>query len=167
MKPPVRTPKLSSLQVIERDQRVAALARVGCSNERIAFEVGISIQMVSVTIQRLRAEWREARIRDASSLVEQELSTINALYEEAWNGWQTSKYGGKKPGDPRFIQNMVELVKRRCELLGLDAPKKNVVEGQFFFSGGSLEQGDIAKVGIQTIEDASAFLTKMLGNGTN
>lgn len=113
----------------------------------IAAELDISQATVSKDLKVLQKEWQEARINDIDERKRQELAKIDNLELEHWEGWrrsqqdaevQTVKMLGKESpdkmektrrtegqvGDPRFLTGIQWCINKRCELLGLDAPKR-------------------------------------------
>ena len=55
-------------------------------------------------------------------LKRRQLSKLDLLEREAWDGWERSKQTGHA-GDPRMLLMVLRCVERRCQILGLDAAK--------------------------------------------
>jgi len=133
----------------ERDRRnVASLYLKGVIQADIAEQLGISQTTVSRDLKLIQGEWAIARINDIDERKRIELAKIDNLELTYWDGWkrsqenaevETTKLKGRdadKPtdlektkrvegqvGDPRFLQGVANCIDKRCELLGLDAPK--------------------------------------------
>jgi len=134
---------------IERDRRnIASLYLKGVIQADIAEQLGISQSTVSKDLKAVQLEWSVARINDIDERKRLELAKIDNLELTYWDGWkrsqenaevETTKMQGAekdKPsklektkrvegqvGDPRFLQGVAWCVDKRCELLGLNAPK--------------------------------------------
>lgn len=102
-----------------------------------------SIRTVHNDIQTLLAEYKEQRIVELEDAQRVELARINEVEKTAWEAWERSKQRetqtdksviGEKsrtesgttkeetPGDPRFLQIIMNCIDKRCKILGLDAP---------------------------------------------
>lgn len=102
-----------------------------------------SIRTVHNDIQSLLTEYKEQRIVELEDAQRVELAKINEVEKTAWEAWETSKLKESKtekdiggeyarqethitkeqtPGDPRFLQIIMNCVDKRCKILGLDAP---------------------------------------------
>jgi hypothetical protein len=102
----------------------------------------IAFQTISTDIKKLRAQWRAAGVVNMNTKIEMELAKLDQMEQEAWIAWErtigkikvrTTKSGGpnagetterveRSAGDPRFLSIIGDCVKKRCELLGLNAP---------------------------------------------
>lgn len=107
---------------------------------------------ISRDLAEVRRRWRESSIRDFDSARAQELAKIDELEREYWKAWSRSigesKMTRKRKGivgegvvdeettetrllvgSPKFLEGVERCIAKRCELLGLDAPKKiNLVD---------------------------------------
>lgn len=102
-----------------------------------------SIRTVHNDIQTLLAEYKEQRIAELEDAQRVELAKINEVEKTAWEAWERSKQKemqtdksvtGEKsrtesgttkeetPGDPRFLQIVMNCIDRRCKIMGMDAP---------------------------------------------
>lgn len=110
----------------------------------------ISQQTIAKDLKIIRSEWRSSAVRNFDAAKSMELAKIDQVELEAWQAWQRSigksktvtkhaEAGGsqespgkrfitekveKLNGDPRFLAVINDCIKRRCDILGLDAPKK-------------------------------------------
>ena len=133
----------------ERDRRnIASLYLKGVIQADIAEQLKISQGTVSKDLKFIQNEWMIARINDIDERKRIELAKIDNLELTYWDGWkrsqenaevETTKMKGKdtsKPselektkrvegqvGDSRFLQGVGWCIEKRCELLGLNAPK--------------------------------------------
>lgn len=132
----------------ERRTRVAELYCQGKPHHEIAKIVGCNVNTVTDDMQANRAEWRERREFAMDKSIEEQLAKIDEAERAAWVAYErsvqnavakitTTDDDGKtttrdeergQAGDPRFIDIVLRCVKQRCELLGLDAPKKTEVK---------------------------------------
>jgi len=111
------------------------------------FGFGWTQYSVHKDLKALRAEWRSARLSTFEAKVNAELAILDQLEMEAWAGWERSvgtyitesTKNGKDgievttkteelAGDPRFLDQVQNCVKKRCEILGLNAPVKSTHE---------------------------------------
>lgn len=102
-----------------------------------------SIRTVHNDIQTLLVEYKEQRIVELEDAQRVELAKLNEVEKTAWEAWERSKQKetqtdksvtGEKartesgttkeetPGDPRFLQLVMNCIDKRCKILGLDAP---------------------------------------------
>lgn len=110
----------------------------------------ISQQTIAKDLKIIRSEWRSSAVRNFDAMKSMELAKVDQVELEAWQAWQRSigktktvtkhaEAGGAKEipgkrfitekievlnGDPRFLAIINECIKRRCDILGLDAPKR-------------------------------------------
>lgn len=146
--------------VRERRAKVAKLYLQGWYQADIAKEVGVTQQQVSLDLKALKKEWLASSIRDFDKARDNELFKIDNLEREYWAAWEKSKTdyskksikakGTKKElnqvektdtevimiGDKRFMDGIQWCINKRCEILGLDAPKKQELMGE---GGGALK----------------------------
>ncbi len=139
----------------ERDRRnIAKLYLQGTTQMEIAERLNISQPTVSRDLTVIQKEWAAARINDIDERKRLELAKIDNLELTYWDGWkrslenaetETTKMQGNKDepgkiektkrvegqaGDPRFLNGVGWCINKRCELLGLNAPKDIDVGGQ-------------------------------------
>lgn len=120
----------------------------GWTQTEIANHLDMAQGHISRIIKKVRNEWREQRVSDMDDLVNLELKKLDKLEREAWSAWERSqkpaqeaetvtKDGADLPtkkkikgqsGDPRHLAVVAKCIERRCELLGLDAPKKMTMD---------------------------------------
>jgi predicted transcriptional regulator len=128
---------------VERDRReISRMYLSGITQAVIADRLGIDQSTVSRDLKILQQEWQVARINDIDERKRQELAKIDNLELEYWDAWRRSqndketviarvKAGEKETterregqaGDPRFLDGVQWCINKRCELLGLNAPK--------------------------------------------
>jgi len=132
---------------IERDRRrIAQMYLQGMLQSEIGEELELSQPTVSNELKLIQREWFAERINDVHERKMLELAKVDNLELEYWDAWRRSqknaetrreeiggKYGGKEVfveqgqvGDPSFLQGVQWCINKRCELLGLDAPGRNI-----------------------------------------
>lgn len=102
---------------------------------------------ISKHLKAIRLEWRTQRAELIDKKIDLELARIDQVEKEAWEGWKrsigkiktTRSKSGSGPngavsedvetiehqaGDPRFLSVIQDCVKKRCEILGLNAAQK-------------------------------------------
>ena len=109
-------------------------------------DIEASQPTISRDLLYIREQWRASAVRDWDEIQGKELARIDLLEKEAWFAWERSKTqrsrtrkrvrilpDGKpgdtdsedtteqRDGDPRFLTAIMDCIKRRCDLLGLDA----------------------------------------------
>lgn len=121
------------------------------SQEAMAQKLGISRDKVRYSLAKLYERWKADSLRDFDAAKAKELQKIDYAESQFWEAWELSKNGfkssterslfhrrGKKKklherlegsvtkeescGDPRFIFGVLDCIKQRRELLGLDTP---------------------------------------------
>lgn len=133
---------------VARDRRnIARLYLQGMTQQEIAGELKLSQPTVSRDLKIIQQDWVEASVQDLNDRKAIELAKVDALEIEYWKAWErsqkdaevnTSKVsseGGEQKmekqkrvegqvGDPRYLQGIMQCIDRRCQILGIDAPKK-------------------------------------------
>ena len=114
---------------------------------------------ISRDIDEILDSWRQTLVENIDELQAQELLRINQIEREAWKAWERSKgkrerrlserkTGGKESGqrdqnitedqvgDPRYLEQVQWCITKRCDILGLNAPRKYQHSGP---GGGPIE----------------------------
>ncbi len=142
-------------EVLSRRAEVARRYLQGEMQEQIAQSFGVTQGQISQDLKAIRAAWLASAVRDFDALKAQELAKIDAVEREYWLAWERSKKdkeistqeGGevdpqtRKPrikkvvlrkegqaGNPAFLAGVLTCIERRCAILGLDAPKRFVID---------------------------------------
>ena len=132
--------------VLQRRQEVAGLYLRGAQQYDIARQLGVSQQQISFDLKAVREMWLASAVRDFDALKAEQLAKIDHVEAEAWGAWVrsqqprevtlTERTEGEKAshkasvrregqaGDPRFLERVQKCIDQRCEILGLNAPKK-------------------------------------------
>lgn len=108
----------------------------------------LSHQTIANDVNDLLNRWRKAMVEKIDELQAAELLRINGVEREAWEAWERSKDKREKTlaetktgkgsgkdqrtqitsetliGDPRFLEKVQWCINKRCEILGLDAPRR-------------------------------------------
>jgi hypothetical protein len=131
-----------------RRQQVYELFMRGMPLSRIAQELGVHKSQITRDLKHIRRQWQETRLEDLNTLKDEELARLAKIQHDAWLAWERSckdaetmevtgtSQGGKgepakvkkvtkgQAGDSRYLAIILDCVKQRCRLLGLEAPKK-------------------------------------------
>lgn len=110
---------------------------------------------ISRDITEIHSQWLKEATRSFDELVARELTRLDKVESEYWEAWNRSKAerqlsktarrrksGGEsgevsetaeivkeqRDGNPAFLDGVMKCVAKRCELLGIDAPKRFVFE---------------------------------------
>ncbi|MGO9108522.1 MAG: hypothetical protein ACLP9L_04750 [Thermoguttaceae bacterium] len=133
-----------------RRSRVAELYLKGTRTQtELAAVLSVSQQCISKDLAFLAEEWKAKAVTDFDVARTQELERLDRTEQAAWAGWDRSctdklvitdeeSKNPEKPGkhverrhgqcgDPRFLRVVVDVVERRCDILGLDAPEKHAI----------------------------------------
>jgi transcriptional regulator with XRE-family HTH domain len=136
-------PTRTTDQILSHRQTIAERYLRGDYQADIAQDLGISQQQVSYDLKAIRAQWIAATIRDFDAAKAQELAKIDQVEAEYWKAWarsqedkeisysetgvKGSKSGSRsegQAGNPAFLDGVLKCITKRCEILGLDAPKR-------------------------------------------
>lgn len=137
-------------EVEARRVTVSEMYLASRSLREIAVTVGVTHPMVLKDLKFIRTQWRSSALHNFDQARNLELSRIDALEAESWNRFtkgigrhiikrkETDAEGKVKitetvellNGDPRFLHVIIECIKRRCAILGLDAPAEMRVTGK-------------------------------------
>jgi hypothetical protein len=127
------------------------LNRRYCPPEQELKPGGVRYTLTRQTISRdllaIQSEWMAHSLQNFNELKAKELAKLDRLELEYWRAWERSckvkrrtkseKTERRKQtrqsaqvftedmlGDPRYLTGVYDCINRRCELLGLDAPKR-------------------------------------------
>jgi len=129
---------------IERDRRnISRLYLQGKIQAEIAVELKLSQSTISRELKLLQGEWKQERVYDINEAKARELAKLDNLELEYWEAWKRSQknsitnidstgpLGRTKTmkdenqfGDSRFLDGVMDCIKQRCAILGVEAPKK-------------------------------------------
>lgn len=132
-----------------RRARVAELLLQSKTYREIASTVGVrSTKTIHDDVTAIMVDWKAQQQHHVSEWMALELERVGRIEAQAWEAWARSQEDaethtlengkdGKREtfttkgqaGDPRFLDVILKCVTRRCELLGLDAPKEISVPG--------------------------------------
>lgn len=141
--------------VLARRAEVARRYLQGEMQEQIAQSFGVTQGQISQDLKVIRAAWLKAAIRDFDAARAEELAKIDEVEREYWAAWERSKKDKeiavqetdgvsdektRKPrikkvslrkegqsGNPAYLAGVLSCIDKRCQILGLDAPKRFVV----------------------------------------
>jgi predicted transcriptional regulator len=145
--------------IASRRQKVAEMYLSGSYQSSIADKLGIDQATVSRDLAELRKEWLERSINHVDQKKAIELAKLDRLEVTYWEAWERSKQNARtvikrhtpdgnsterkieqKVGNPTFLEGVLKCIDRRCQLLGLDAPKRTEMTGK---DGGPIEVNDV------------------------
>jgi len=110
----------------------------------IAEAVGVHPSTVSRDLGTIHQEWVQSAVRDFDRARAIELSKIDYLERRYWEAWERSRQDAEtrtteqsgddvkrrrqrtgQSGNPAFLAGVQWCINKRCELLGLDPPKRS------------------------------------------
>lgn len=139
---------LSPAEKSRQEQAVNGLYLKGMPQAVIAEQLGISQTTVSRCLKRVADYCRKIYSAEFKEILNRELQKLDHLELEAWKGWEKSCKDAARQtvkavrsgteaipvektlvtegqsGDPRFLQIVNDCISKRCDLLGVEAPKK-------------------------------------------
>lgn len=142
--------KTAAARIKARRAKVAELLLQSKTYREIARTVGVrSTQTIFEDVKAIIAEWQKTQQHHVNEWIAIELEKVGHVEAQAWEAWersqedaeiQTVETGSKEGrksrhtikgqvGDAHFLDVVLKCVQRRCELLGLDAPKELNVPG--------------------------------------
>lgn len=109
----------------------------------IARSFDVSQQQISQDLKAIRAAWLASAVRDFDAAKAHELAKIDEVERQAWQAWARSqedkevefdesgpkghRSGSRREGQvgaPAFLELVLKCIDKRCQILGLDAPKR-------------------------------------------
>lgn len=136
-------------ELADRRKDVATRYLRGEQQAEIAGALGVDIATISRDLATLRSLWLESAVRDFDAARAQELAKIDAVEREYWEAWERSKQNKEistqeigadkkvkkaslrkegQSGNPAYLDGVLKCIERRCQILGLDAPKRFVID---------------------------------------
>ena len=134
---------LRAMGLETRRQEIVARYMRGEQQSAIAKSLGLTQQQISVDLHIIRAAWLTSAVRDFDAIKAEQLAKIDAAESAAWREFDRSREDVEvtiqeesdgrlrnsrrvetRVGDPRFLQTILNCIAKRCDLLGLDAPKR-------------------------------------------
>jgi transcriptional regulator with XRE-family HTH domain len=147
-------PGNKTAEMVARREEVARRYLRGLSQQAIAADLNIGQATVSRDLKALQSAWQESALIDIDAAKARELARIDELERTYWAEWSESREarrieatkkvqtegnaegeGGstraeamirkeERLGDPRYLEGVRWCIQRRCDILGIDAPKK-------------------------------------------
>lgn len=96
---------------------VAEMTLKGKTQYEIAEALNVSVGTVSRDLAWAKAEWREQAQAAVAEQKAVEVAKVNVLERVHWDAWD-------KTNDVRHLAGVMDCIKRRGEIYGIDAPKK-------------------------------------------
>jgi len=124
---PRRPKRAPSKAVRLRRSKVASMLAMRITQGKIAEALKVSRGTIVKDVKALEVEWREAMLGNITDIKARELQELSVIEGEAWVGFQRTrrpltKGGPPSPGDPKWLRVVLDVKRRRAELLGLDEP---------------------------------------------
>lgn len=135
--------KAEDLAAERRRVEVASLYCQGMFVINIADKLGVTRQTIHKDLRIIKERWREEQVNDIDEKMLNELTKIDEVERNAWEAWERSigkvkqtkttdhpkgqtyeELIKEQAGDPRFLFVVLGCVKKRCEILGLNAPEQ-------------------------------------------
>lgn len=136
------------LATLERRRNVATRYLRGQTQWEIARAFEISQATVSKDLKAIQREWLAESVLHRAEWTARELARVDEVERNAWAAWTRSQENAttrrkkQRPdgeevvettkgqvGDSKFLDVVLRCVAKRCELLGLDAPKETTLVG--------------------------------------
>ncbi len=134
-------------RIADRRRKVSEMYLRGMYMADIARELGVDRSQISRDLKELRKQWLEQSINHVNQKKAIELAKLDRLEVEFWDAWERSKrdaetiteetgtgprgHIGKRThqrvgqvGNPAYLAGVLDCIKKRCEILGIDAPVK-------------------------------------------
>lgn len=135
--------------IVNRRQEVSERYLRGMYMAQIADELGVDTATVSRDLSELRKEWLERSINHVDQKKAIELAKLDRLEVTFWEAWERSKENAEthierstpnghivedksvgQSGNPAFLEGVLKCITKRCEIIGIDAPKKVEATGK-------------------------------------
>lgn len=111
-----------SLEVVQRRARVANMVLAGLGSLDIADRLRVSVRTVQKDLDAVTENWRSrARISYGQSIAE-EIARLDSVEHAARRAW-------RKGGDAAMLRIVVDCVKHRSTLLGLEQTRRVEISG--------------------------------------
>lgn len=145
--------KRNKAQRADHRQKLADMRLKGLTIEQIVTATRLSKSTVHRELRALTADWRAATAETIDTHRQRELAKLEVSEWQAWTEWERSRSiywkettervkgageqgnfetdpkvvkheTGSRVGDPKFLQVILNIMRRRAKLLGLDAATK-------------------------------------------
>jgi hypothetical protein len=111
---------------VQRENDLATISSMylqGYQQREIAAHLGLSQQQISYDLKQIRNQWLESQLRDYDAAMNFELAKLDKISQEYWKVYERSLQADGI-GDVRALAGLADCVKKRCRILGLDAPTR-------------------------------------------
>jgi multidrug efflux pump subunit AcrA (membrane-fusion protein) len=123
----------------------------GKTQQEIADELDVSREQIKYDLKAIQQRWQETTTFNLDEAKAKELSKVDNLERTYWEAWERTlgertksrveRQGAGETtrdkssieresllGDPRFLQGVQWCIERRCDILGLYAPKRQIYD---------------------------------------
>jgi DNA-binding CsgD family transcriptional regulator len=132
------TSNAPALEATARQVAVADMILAGANYNTMAQKLGVSIGSIHFDVMRCIEIWQAYQLDKMEQWMTLELAKLGQIEAESWSAWHRSQvptFEGRplkskirRAGDWHFLDMALKAHQRRCEMLGLDAPKREVLE---------------------------------------
>lgn len=141
--------RMQQLSLLERRKSVAKRYLQGQTQWEIARAFEVDQKTISNDLKAIRREWLQDAVLAHGEWTARELAKIDEVERNAWLAWTKSQENAEtlrarindgrqisekisrgQAGDARFLEVILKCIQRRCELLGLDAPREVWHQGE-------------------------------------
>lgn len=143
-------PHRKSFETQELRNKIGQKYLMGLTLMTIAKEVGINYTAVHKHLMVIRKQWQKENIANITEIMNRELTRIDQVEFQAWNGWRRSLTDKEKKtnketdkgneqsvsvegqaGDPRFLEVVLKCSERRCKIFGIEKDENNINFNQY------------------------------------
>jgi transcriptional regulator with XRE-family HTH domain len=118
MKGPQRTPT----EIEATRAEIARLDRSGLTQQQIGEQLGMSQQLVSYNLRKIRHQYLKAQVINRHAIVIEKLAELKDIKREAWERYEQSKQTSSP--DWRMLVIVLDCISAERELVGLDLGEK-------------------------------------------
>lgn len=150
----------SKEQVVEDRAEISKRNRRGETQWQIGQALGYTRQQISVDLKAIRKEWQQSALVDCDKKQAEQLAKLDLLEVTYWEAWEDSRKDKEtsvterlidnkdkeeskgrgrvkaqfkkegQSGHPAFLDGVMRCISKRCDILGLDAPKQIIPTGK-------------------------------------
>ena len=127
-------------------ERAAGMYLKGATHADIGRALGVSARTAGTYIEEVRLHWLDSALRDYDQAKMEQLAKIDLLERTYWEAWEASRQDKEtiqidalpkgewkatsrsegQTGNAAFLDGVMKCIDKRCKILGLDAPTRNI-----------------------------------------
>jgi hypothetical protein len=104
--------------------KTAEMDRMGCTQEEIAAEIGVSAMQISLDLRKLRKRHADLAMEHTKAVIGESLAALRDYRWEAWKAWERSKAIGKPNAE--FLNVGISTVREMLKLFGMGKADINI-----------------------------------------